>query len=404
MRPIRIFMAVQVTRDMSIMFIAATYAPFLKQIGLDNVQITIINWVFAALMLLAQVPTGLFADRFGRALSVKIGLAVLMVGHFLYFYATGFKSALLIEGIVGIGFAFVSGADQAWLTAAMNAEGQGQEMETVFGKVNAVSFATCLISGSAGAMLGQWNLRWPWIACGTAGAFSLVLSLLLMREPRRDESAEIGKKGLGDRELVRLSLLNLRQSYELKWGLACMFALAFTVCFFHYWPLVFREYASSSGLAVIWAIIYAPKVLGAAVMAKWGKRMANGWGVLAIAVSVPLSGIGLAFAGVSSNLFVLLAGTILFEAAIGYYQPLMSAFVQKRVGEDYRATYGSLQSLITGSWSVVLMVGIAGAMAVRPDNVSSIKTLWWQLGAVMVLAFVPLYFFRPVTAEDSQGP
>ena len=411
MRPTTTYTLVQASRDMSIMFIATTYAPFLKSIGLDNSQITIINWVFATLMLLAQVPTGMFADRCGRALSIKIGLGVLALGHFAYFMANGFWSALIVEAVVGVGIAFVCGADQAWLVSSLNARGQGKDVEAAFGTANSVGFTACLVSGSLGAIIGARDLRLPWLACGVMGILSFTIAATLMHEPPppdpepRTPNPELptSDSGRDDENLAKTSWRLLRGSYDLKWCVTAICVIAFATPFFHYWPLVYRDHASSWGMAGLWVVIYGPKVVGALAMRFWSDKLANGWGVLAICAALLLAGAGLYVAGNASTLMMLLYGTVLMEFVMGYLQPLFSAFVQRRVGEKYRATYGSLQALLSGSWSLLVMIGIATVMAIRPDNNASITTLWREMGILMFLAAVPIFLLRPKSHKQPQA-
>jgi hypothetical protein len=65
------------------------------------------------------------------------------------------------------------------------------------------------------------------------------------------------------------------------------------------------------------------------------------------------------------------------------------------VGEKYRATFGSLQALITGTWQTALLVAVGGILATRPNGVASICSLWWQLGILMVAGGAILAVFRP---------
>ncbi len=401
MRPTTTYTMVQATRDMSIMFISATYAPFLKQIGLSNPQITIVNWSFAVLMLLSQVPTGVFADKFGRALSVKLGLLILFLGHFAYFFARGFWSALVIEGLVGVGFAFVRGADEAWLASWLNTKKDGSgKFEASFGTANTVGFTACLLSGSLGAIIGAKDLRLPWLACGFTGILSFALAVAFMREPPLQtpkSDADSGSSGSNPSsgDLANRSWRLLCGSYDLKWCVTAICVLAFVMPFFHYWPLVYRDHADAFGMAGLWFIVYGPKVVGAFAMRLWSKKLSNGKGILAVCAALASTGIGLFVAGRSLALGALLAGTLAMEFALGFFQPLVSAFVQKRVGEEYRATYGSLQALITGIWSTVVMIGIVGALALRPDNNASILRLWREMGLLMLVATVPILLFRP---------
>jgi len=394
MHPTITYMLVKSLREISIMFIAVTYAPFLKHIGLDNAQITVINWVFAVLMLLAQVPTGIFADKFGRALSIKIGVAILVIGQFAYAYANGFWSALLIEGFVGVGLAFVCGADEAWLASSLNACGDGKKLENSFATSEAFTGLGRCAAGLAGGVLGTYNLAWPWIASGFVAIIAFVCSLVFMHEPSRGDSA-IHANALCNRELVSLSWQQLKSTRALKWIVVMTCVTTLAIPFFHYWPLVFREHVTGLNLAYLWVPFYLPNVVGSLVMRLRSKQLANGWGIASLAASPGIVGAAMILMGLSNAFVWLMFGAMALEFVVGFTRPLASAFVQRRVAEEFRATYGSLQALITGSWSTVVMIGVATAMALRPDTTASILGLWWQIGALMLLSAIVLAIFRP---------
>jgi len=394
MHPTITYMLVKSLREISIMFIAVTYAPFLKHIGLNNAQITVINWVFAVLMLLAQVPTGIFADRFGRALSIKIGVAILVIGQFVYAYACGFWSALLIEGFVGVGLAFVCGADEAWLASSLNACGDGKKLENSFASSEAFTGVGRCAAGLAGGVLGTYDLAWPWIASGFVAVIAFVCSLVFMHEPKRGDSA-IHANALCNRELVSLSWQQMKSTHALKWMVVMVCVTGLAIPFFHYWPLVFRDHVSGLNLAYLWVPFYLPHVAGSLVMRARSKQLANGWGIVCLAATPVLIGTAMLGMGLSHNLAWLMAGAMVLEFVVGFHRPLVSAFVQRRVAEEYRATYGSLQALITGGWTTVVMIGVATAMALRPDTTASILGLWWQIGILMAASSILLAVFRP---------
>src|SRR3989338_336825 len=94
------------------------YAPFLLSIGLSLGEIALVNALFWAIIIAAEIPTGMFADGRSRAFSLKVGMIFHGLGAILYLFADGFWSVALAESTLGIATAFMSGAQQAWITDA----------------------------------------------------------------------------------------------------------------------------------------------------------------------------------------------------------------------------------------------------------------------------------------------
>jgi len=396
MRPITAYLVVVPLRDMSGMFIAVTYARFLQQIGLTNSQITIINWSFAALMLLAQIPTGIFADRYGRARSMKIGMTILTVGLFAYYWASGFWSAIALEGLLGVGVAFVCGADQAWITAELNRQNRNEEIEKIFSTAQMICAVGALSAGFIGGLLGARDLRWPWLACGSLSLLALILACLFMPDPIRG-SENPTKRGPS---LTRQSWKMFAGSRALKWAVALPCVMALTIPYCHYQSLVFKSLASGTALAWIWLPQFAPQLIGAYVMLRWRGKLANGIGLMALAMTPFVGGSAMICLGLAPCLIGKLSGAMSLELTYGFQHPLLSAFVQRRVGEEYRATYGSLQALIIGIWTTILSIGVATTMAARANGVPAICQLWWQMGALMLIGAVALFLWRPRAIND----
>ncbi|MEG0472552.1 MAG: MFS transporter [Solibacillus sp.] len=88
---------------------------YVSQAGLNPLQLVLIGTILELTILLFEIPTGLVADFFGRKKSIVIGtviigLAHLLEGSFPEFWAIAVGSALW-----GIGWTFISGAEQAWV-------------------------------------------------------------------------------------------------------------------------------------------------------------------------------------------------------------------------------------------------------------------------------------------------
>ena len=411
MHPATKFVITRALREGSIMFIALTYAPFLNGIGVTPPLMSYINAAYTTTMLLAQVPTGVIADRFGRGLSLKIGITLLTLGHIAYAFACGFWSALLFEMLVGLGLAFCSGADEAWITSALAARGESSKLDATFANTQTAFAFTAIATGSLGGLVAAYDLRWPWVGAAVLSAASAVLTYAWMNDPRTDgagtdqtrtdanphaeqpkiaEKADEGKHGyLSD------SLSILRRTPALQWIVALQCVMALSIPFFHYFPLVFRIRIGADRLPLAWVFIFGASALGSIMVRTFNRHLSNGLGVAILSSAPIVTGLGLIVLGKAGSVSGLLVGSVMREAAHGTRSAALPAFVQRRVGEKYRATFGSLQALITGTWQTALLVAVGGILATRPNGVASICSLWWQLGILMVAGGAILAVFRP---------
>jgi len=83
--------------------------------GLDPLQLVLLGTMLEVSVFLFEIPTGIVADIYSRRLSVIIGYTLIGLGMMLEGSLQFFISILLAQAIWGIGFTFISGAQDAWL-------------------------------------------------------------------------------------------------------------------------------------------------------------------------------------------------------------------------------------------------------------------------------------------------
>ena len=83
--------------------------------GLDPFRLLILGTVLEASVLVFEVPTGVVADVVSRRLSVIVGLFVIGVGLFVTGAFQSFGLLVLGSTLWGLGWTFVSGAEEAWI-------------------------------------------------------------------------------------------------------------------------------------------------------------------------------------------------------------------------------------------------------------------------------------------------
>src|SRR5579875_2193409 len=93
---------------------------------LNPLQLVLVGTVLEGSIFLCQLPTGVLADTVSRRLSVILGVLLIGSGFLLEGSFTYFPTILCAQALWGIGYTFVSGAEEAWLADEIGTEAAGQ--------------------------------------------------------------------------------------------------------------------------------------------------------------------------------------------------------------------------------------------------------------------------------------
>lgn len=99
----------------SFMIVMPIIAIYWQNQGLSVQDIFLLQVIFSIAVVILEVPSGYFADIFGRKGSLVLGVLMGTLGFFLYYIATGFIGFALAEIVLALSAAFLSGADSAFL-------------------------------------------------------------------------------------------------------------------------------------------------------------------------------------------------------------------------------------------------------------------------------------------------
>ena len=131
----------------SFMVVIPVFVPLLQGHGLSMSQVLQTQALFAMTVAVLEVPSGYFADLFGRKRALVFGSLLNGIGFLWLLSADSFYDFMLYEFFLGVGISLISGADLALLydTETQLCEtGQG-------GGAGASRSLTPLISIEAGA-------------------------------------------------------------------------------------------------------------------------------------------------------------------------------------------------------------------------------------------------------------
>ena len=97
-----VYYLVVALRDLALGFVSATYALFLLSNGLTVLQMNLVNTAFMIGNFIFEIPTGVYADFFGRKKSYLIHAALLSLSGFIYFFSRSFCTFPKIDYIENI--------------------------------------------------------------------------------------------------------------------------------------------------------------------------------------------------------------------------------------------------------------------------------------------------------------
>ena len=146
-------------------------------VGLSPFQLLVVGTALEATCFVAEIPTGVVADLRSRTWSVVIGLTLIGAGIILM-AVPSFGTIVAAQVVWGIGYTFVSGSAEAWVTDEV---GAGSVLP-VFTRAHQLSLGLTIAGILAAGLLGQTSLTVPIIAGGAGFVVLAVVMSLLMRE------------------------------------------------------------------------------------------------------------------------------------------------------------------------------------------------------------------------------
>jgi DHA3 family tetracycline resistance protein-like MFS transporter len=143
-------------------------------VGLNPLQLVLVGTTLEVAYFIFQIPTGIAADWYGRRRSIIIGYGLMGIGFLIEGSLPHFEAILLAQVVWGAGAAFVSGAEEAWLSDEVGEDGAAQ----AFIRAGQLGAFSGLIGIAFSVLLGSVSITLP-ILAGGSGYILLTGALLL---------------------------------------------------------------------------------------------------------------------------------------------------------------------------------------------------------------------------------
>ncbi|MFA6158009.1 MAG: MFS transporter [Candidatus Paceibacterota bacterium] len=361
-----------------------TYVSFLISRGLNLFEVNLVNVAYFVAMFFFEIPTGAFADTFGRKNSYVISCVLFSLGMIVYSQSYTMAGFIGAEILAGIGRTFGNGAYHAWFVDMLKHHGYKGTTAPVFRKEQMVRQFVSIPGAIAGGYIGSLDLSYPWLVGGCMGIVVALLAWFIMKEdyfvrpPRMSLSASV-------REMFRMAGQGMRfarKSKVVRLVVVMNALLAFAVQSPNMqWQPFFRSAVGNvAWFGYIWAGIATCIFIGIHASAWVRTRIRDE--PLAMAVSMVAAGIMLVCAVLSREYVIMAIALFLaHEIPRGAYAPIKDAYLNDHTDQRERATVISCQSVFghLACLSGLLLGGLAAEMV-------SISAAWLISGAILVAA------------------
>ena len=327
------------------MVIMPVAVPFFFSKGLSMQEIFSLQAIFAAVVLVSEVPSGYLAGALGRRGVIRLGAALVALGHGLLLIVEGFPGLAVYELALGLGFSMLSGADMALLydtelTRGSSAERQRRVVSRIFsiGQV-----AAALSAALCSALIWVGDLSLIILVQALTGDAIVLASLPLTEAPRLTADGQPGNMPSVMQSVSILAAL---------WHSSKLLRATFIAI--SCWPLL--SYFAAWLIQQLWILegidlIYLGLLWGrlSLLVAIFGRLVP--WLKDRLGPTALLAGIGLlpvvGYAGRAlSDGLVTLIWAALFFAARGLISVLLGDALNRRVPGSHRATVNSMASCL----------------------------------------------------------
>lgn len=368
---------------LGIRFIAPIRILYLLSFGLNYADIGLMELSASLAIIFLEIPSGIFADLYGRKTSRIIAYVFSIVGFTLMSF--GSSLPIFIFGWIcsGIADAFQSGAQDALIFDTfkqLDREKDYIKTKSHFVLINAISV---MVGSILGSYLFTIDKRLPWYLITSTIAISFLV-FITIKEPKytrytsnlKDKIFEFRKtllKGISNIKVIRLFT----------------FTLLLSIPMYVFVTLLNQPYLLSRGFEVkslgyIFALITLVSGLFATFSHKYEKVLKEKMSLLIVIVGISVSFMSMGIIKTSLSL----ALVVFFYMIDNFKNVILDNYLNESVESESRATMLSIQSFLNNIFISLIFVFI-GSLA----DIFSINFVLIFLGSIVLFLGIPLWLF-----------
>jgi len=366
-------------------FTMGVYSNFLRSAGLDEFWINMVNVCFFMTITVCEIPTGLFADIFGRKGSFIISCFLEAISFAIYGFSKNFLGFVIAETTLAIGGTFASGALDAWLVDGLKHAGEKPELLKIFSTRSLISRILVIGTAFIGGYIGDMGLNLPFFVASSFYFVCGIVTVTFMKEIYFEKTRFSFVNGLKEmKKTLERSVTFTKSDNNFRFILIISFIQMFAVMAPNMeWQKIFSNLGFTNSVnGTIASFISVTMILGALIARKSGifvKKEKKSIMLIQILV-----GASIALTVSFVSIYPILLFFFLHELGRGMSGPIMESFTQNSITSSReRATLSSFLSMV-GHFGGALGLVVSGLIA----KYVGIPTAWVVSGSFLVLATI----------------
>lgn len=300
---------------------------------------------------LLDLPTGSWADRFGRRRMVILGFASRALGAALMLYANSVPVLMLAAIAAGFGWAQMSGASQAFVHDNLKARGADSQFGQFLVNSTIINFTSRTLAFIVAGWLYALHPLSPYIVIVLALSFGAYITATITEQPYERTSA------ITDREQVWQGLKVFWQNKQLLRLSLIMLATAglFEQIWFSFQPLLLSAGLGPKAVSYGYALGALGSVLGAQLVKRVFRPKHERYILAAAAMTCALG--SALFASLKLPIFLIVAQFITcigFGLRAGFEGTLLNRHLPSSHRAVCLSIYSTMEACLSGSLGIGL--------------------------------------------------
>lgn len=347
--------------------------------GLNIMEISWLFVIWSVTSLIAEIPTGVFADRYSRKNLLALGQLIRAIGFLAWLFAPSFWGFAVGFALWGIGSAFDSGTYEALLYDELKAIGREKEYVSIQGKGHSFSLAGNFFATALAAVAVLFGYPVLLLLSAFAVVISAWIAWTLPKASARKEVADLGYFA----ELWAGAKEALHNPVTLNIILLSGFIIAVFGSLEEYAPLFFQElHWSLSGISLGQAAIVLATIIASIIAYKFEQLSPTRFLLLLGFAGVSLAGV----ANSGALLAPILLGGFFFLTKL--LETIFDGKLQHSIQSHRRATITSVGGFLAEVISLGLYAGF-GALANTGGTIQALSFMgMFVVGAAVVFIFM----------------
>jgi MFS family permease len=339
------YIAYTIFKNIGFGLFVSVWSVYLLQVrGWSLAQIALVDATFFIASTFGEIPTGIVADRFSRKFSLIIGTAIMAMSVLGWLYAPSMALVIAAYLLMGLGFTFLSGAEDAFFYESLQRAGRSADYSRFSGRLMALSSGGMMLGNVLGGILANVRLDLPFLTSAALSilSFACVLSFY---EPRNASAQHSHTHTLSFGGIVRQALALMRANPALRSFMLYMPTLSMGSYVVEY--VFLQPQARALGVPLAFIGFLQASVQATSVAASvLSSRLVGRVGQARIIMLVPIVVIGCLFLMSAFQVIPILSCVAVIAFASATLRPVIMARVQDQVPNHVRATILSASSML----------------------------------------------------------